>query len=560
MPRGHAADPRAAGPSRAARVNTPAGPPSDGGPPQTRQARRQAARRGGGPAKAAARAADRAFYVFLGAVAVFALAWYFGLSIRVPLFTTHIEMVRASALPRVLRGGLSDWAGVMAVMAIVSGAYLVALWALRRGFPHAFAWVIAGSVVVAVAALPQAPAASPDTTHFAADVRTLWLHGTWPAQYRGSPAFQDDPVAREVRIFADRPSGYGPVAYALGGAPLPFVGDGLRANVFGQKVLSGTLFIVIVVLTGLVARRLGYNPALAAGLVGLNPMFVLQFPGDGHNDTMMVTFAMLGAWLLVTLPVWRGRVAAAAAGVLAVLGKYSMIVIGPLLLASWLPARPEVRLGRLRAPAWRAALGLAVVVVGIGAIAVLAPNRGADSGTLGPLLGISEGNPYHIIQQWLDLDRDGAFALVMAAYVLLFVATALIIALHPLDTHRDLLAAIALLFAFFLFVASPTLRSWYLLWGFPFIVLGGRRWLIAGAVTLSLLGIVQTLALQWEFSWKDAGVSHASEWAVAAAWVVTIAVAYGTWRRDRRHPVGRSPVAAVAAGSPAPAQRAASEH
>jgi hypothetical protein len=371
--------------------------------------------------------------------------------------------------------------------------------------------------------------ASPDTTHFAADVRTFWLHGTWPAGDGGAPSLQDDPVAREVRIFANAPSGYGPVMYAVGGAPISFVGDGIRANVFGQKVLSGALLVVVAALTGLVARRLGYNPGMAVVFVGMNPLFILQFPGDGHNDTVMMAFAMLATLALVALPGWRSKAVTAAAGALAVLSKFSIAVLAPVVLAWWLPDRPEARVAGRTVPAWRAALGVVVAVGGIAALVLLAPNRDADSGTLGPLLGLTDNTPYHLAREVLDLDGEARLRLVLGAYAALFVAAGALVAFHRLETPRDLLAAMALLMAMFVFAASPTLRHWYQIWAFPFIVVGGRRWLTVGAVAFSFAALVQIFARQWSFDWADAGFENVNGWAVAATWVVTSVVAFMAW-------------------------------
>src|SRR6185295_4129602 len=95
-----------------------------------------------------------------------------------------------------------------------------------------------------------------------------------PTNFRGAPGKIDDPVANEVRVYRDNPSGYGPVAYIIGGAPIPFVGGNFRANLVGQKVVAATFLVLTALLAGAIARRLGQNPAFVAGLIGLNPLMI----------------------------------------------------------------------------------------------------------------------------------------------------------------------------------------------------------------------------------------------------------------------------------------------
>src|SRR5690606_7627916 len=111
--------------------------------------------------------------------------------------------------------------------------------------------------------------------------------------------------------------------------------------------------------------------------------------------------------------------------------------------------------------------------------------RGFQSGTAGPFVSITENTPYHIVRNWLDLDRQGRRQLVMASYVLLILSTGWIMWKHKLAEPADLCAAIGLQLALLIFIFAPNLRHWYQLWAFPFIALSGRRWLIAGAITFT---------------------------------------------------------------------------
>ncbi len=150
-----------------------------------------------------------------------------------------------------------------------------------------------------------------------------------------------DPVANEVRVFPAQPSGYGPLAYVIGGAPLPFVGDSFRANLFGQKVIAGVFLTLTAAAAGSIARRLGQNPGLVAGIIGLNPMMTWQFPGDGHNDSIMAFFGVVAIGLVMQ-PGWRERGGGVTAGIAAALCKYGLLLASPIVAAWWFPRWREV--------------------------------------------------------------------------------------------------------------------------------------------------------------------------------------------------------------------------
>lgn len=523
-----------------------AAPPAAGQPARRdRKARTRAAARN--------RAQALSFWIFVGAAVVFAFTWWIGISLRLPLFGVGTMAVRASGiraefLRRDPTSGLETFYQVMLVMVVVCVAYLVALWALRRGFPGSFRWAIAGCILVGIAALPSMPLVSPDTTHFAADVRTFWLDppysaekperatgarwlfGKWPADRANSPAYIDDPVAQEVVIFRDRPSGYGPMTYAVGGAPIPFVGDGLRANVLGQKVLSGTLLIAIAVLAGLVARRVGGDAGLVTAVIGMNPLFVLEFPNDGHNDTIMMTFAMLALLAIIFVEGWRGRVLGLAAGFAAVASKFSVIITAPVVAAWWYPR-------------WRPWLALAFFIAASGLIYLIIQQRGFGSGAAGPLVSISDNTPYKIVQDTFEFGRSGRRTMAMLAYIGAFATTALIMWRHRLTTRQDLLAALGLQMGLFIFCFSPNLRFWYVLWAFPFIALSGRPWLLVPAIAFSFGALIQIFTRQWTFDFERSyGISNIESWAVAFMWVATLIAGFASWRvqNDRRPLFGRA--------------------
>lgn len=454
------------------------------------------------------------------ATAIFALTWFFGLSYRTRIWDANIEWVRRSGISALLQGGVSDLFSVAFVVAVAAATYAIVLVALRKEFAHRFLFAVAGSIVVALAALPTTPLTSPDTTHFAADVRTLWLYGRDPTEFENAPGRVDDPVTQEVRTYDGAPSGYGIVAYGIGGAPLPFVGDSLRANIFGQKVLSGTMLILTGLAAGLVANKLGRNSAIAMASICMNPMFVWQFPGDGHNDIIMAAFATIALYFLVE-KAWSQRSAGIALAVLSVLTKYSVVIVAPIVLVSWFPKIRRI-------------MGALVAVGGLALVTIFFAVFKPGIATIGPLEGVTRNTPWSYVFEGFDLS-GGAHDFVLAVcYGGAILAIAAICFFHKFEDKQDMIDAIALALALFLFLFAPTLRQWYLIWGFPIVMLSSKRWLRYGAVAFSLCGFLPTLALNWQITIaRELGISYPVQISVALAWIITIGFAYWRFYRDK---------------------------
>ena len=338
---------------------------------------------------------------------------------------------------------------------------------------------------VARAALPSAPLTSPDTTHFAADVRTLWLDGRDPTRIGERARTRSmTPSPKKCAPSRGRPSGYGIVAYAVGGLPLPFVGDKLRANIFGQKVLSGT----ILVLTGL-ARRAGREaardgiPRRRMAAIAMNPMFVWQFPGDGHNDIMMAAFGTIA--MLLPRPeglaaAWCGRRPRGALGAHEVLGHDRRAGRGGGLV-------PEAAANHRRRSRDRRTHRV------VGFFGFFKPSVA----TIGPLEGVTRNTPWNFIFDGFNLEGTSHDVVLAVCY-----SGAILVDRRGLPLpqvrrpSRTSSTRSRLTMALFLFLFAPTLRQWYLIWGFPVVMLSSRRWLRYGAVAFSLCGFFPTLALE----------------------------------------------------------------
>lgn len=460
---------------------------------------------------------DRYLLYFIGAVAVLFLVLFFGIAVRVSLAQDN-DIVSRGGLSVVLTGGFSDFRDTFLLITLACAAYILALWALSKGFRHSFLAAIAGIAFASSSMLPAMPLTSPDAVHLAADVRTFWLYGKWPAEFSGAPGTIDDPVANEVRVFRNQPSGYGPLAYALGGAPLPFVGDGFKANLLGQKVMGGIFLTLTAGAAGLVARRLGQNGGLVAGIVGLNPMMLWQYPGDGHNDAMMAFFGVVALGLVIQ-PSWPKRGGGVLAWLASALCKYAFVLASPVVAAWWWP-RWRNALAFLTAAA--SGFVLMMYVVGVGPI---------QNGALGPAGAVIETSPWHWFQIWFDTGRSGDAKIALAGFVSYLFILPLVMMFHPLKTQLDLVRAVALLMALFIYISMPGYHPWYIIWSLPFVAMSNSRWLIVGMIAFSIGAFLPVLALNWRITLaRDANLDNAVIWGTALMWLGTAAAAYVGWR------------------------------
>jgi hypothetical protein len=245
---------------------------------------------------------------------------------------------------------------------LLLAVYALALLAARRASGRLAALIALAGVVVFVALLlPLNPVGAHDVYHNVADARTLWLHGADPLVVP-PVRYPSDPYLRFLPAWLGTPTGYGPLWYALAGAPLPFAGDGLWRNVIGQKLLV-SLFLLLLTLTAMgLARRRGGNMALAGVAVGWNPLLLFETAGNAHNDAVMLTLAAAALWCALDrrTELWTFPLLA-----LAVATKAS-VAVAAVPLAAWLLARPDARRGRI-------AVSLAAGAALLGAIYLVPP-------------------------------------------------------------------------------------------------------------------------------------------------------------------------------------------
>ena len=222
-------------------------------------------------------ATNRAALFFAGGVAVLSLAWFFGIATRVSLAQDN-DVVARAGISRVLTGGFPDFRDTTFVVLLAVGGYLRLPLGAVAGLPPRLRrrdrrarCCQRGDAARDAAYVPGRGPPGGRRAHVL-DRRQV-ARRIQPS----APGTVDDPVANEVRVFRNAPSGYGPLAYAIGGAPIPFVGDGFKANLLGQKVMGGIFLTLTAPPRGSSRGGWARTGAFVAGIVGLNPMMLWQF-------------------------------------------------------------------------------------------------------------------------------------------------------------------------------------------------------------------------------------------------------------------------------------------
>jgi hypothetical protein len=183
------------------------------------------------------------------------------------------------------------------LLALAFLAYVIGLALVRRGragLPLVLA--LAGAIQLAPLAAPLL--LSTDAWTYWDYGRTAAIHGANP--YRVPPAaFPGDPALEHMgAAWRAKTTVYGP-AFTLASEPVALAaGDSASAAAWTFKVLAALGILAATALAAQLARR---RAALAAALVGWNPVLAIHLAGGGHND------AWIGALVLAALALAAGR-------------------------------------------------------------------------------------------------------------------------------------------------------------------------------------------------------------------------------------------------------------
>ncbi len=183
----------------------------------------------------------------------------------------------------------------LAALAAAFGLYLAALRLLHRAAPTL-------RTVFAVAFVIQLlPLAAP--LLISTDAWTYWEYGRIAVVHDADPyvdvpsRFPDDPAYEYAgAAWRETTSVYGP-AFSLVSEGVALVsGSSAAAAAWIFKLIAAGAMLACMVL----AARLARDRALAAALVGWNPLFAIHFAGGGHNDALMVALTLAALALAAT--------------------------------------------------------------------------------------------------------------------------------------------------------------------------------------------------------------------------------------------------------------------
>jgi hypothetical protein len=174
------------------------------------------------------------------------------------------------------------------------------------------------------------PVTADDLFRYVLRARLRVVHGANP--FVATPDLFPDDLAFFPSEWADHTSPYGPVWELLAGA---IVRLGFGGPLSGTLVYKGVALLAYAACAGLLAWGTRGDPR-ALVLFAWNPLVLLQGPGNGHNDLLMM------AWALLALLLWERKrwwVPAVAAMSLAVLTKLPAVLLAPLLMVAILRAQ-----------------------------------------------------------------------------------------------------------------------------------------------------------------------------------------------------------------------------
>ncbi|MFN0070740.1 MAG: hypothetical protein ACKVVP_04520 [Chloroflexota bacterium] len=190
----------------------------------------------------------------------------------------------------------------------------------------------------------------------AVDIYDYYLYGRISLLHGGNPftqpprAFPEDPYLY-LSPWQAEPSVYGPIWQILSLIPTALAGNDLLLAIGLFKVTAILGSLITSVLIYVTLKYLAPERAIAGTLFfAWNPLVLFETAGNGHNDSVMTAFMMLGVYALLVGPRWAALPGLAAA----VLTKVPSVLLGPLLLA-----------GVLRSDRWPRAVRVAGIGIAI---------------------------------------------------------------------------------------------------------------------------------------------------------------------------------------------------
>jgi alpha-1,6-mannosyltransferase len=306
---------------------------------------------------------------------------------------------------------------------------------------------------------------------------------------------------------------YGPLWGLLSGAVMATAGDSVLTTAIVSKTLLAAAWIgSLALVRKIMEQRSALDRCLAVALLGWAPVSVTQSLAEGHNDIVMMFFALL--WLSLLL---RGRRTAPIALIASALCKYTT---APLLLID------AIYVLRIERAHWRSYL-IRLIAPALLALLVFAVFYRSPQFFDG-LLVISE---WHFLQP-----RDAVSAIEYLTATSLSPLAFAVTALFPFlaiyfcfvcfrsPTIEGLLKGAIAILASICFAAVSHLWPWYMIWSLAFAVLLPAWWLSRFVVSVSVMA---PFAVVWWISPLALDMSALVMYGAAILWMLCIRYASG---------------------------------
>jgi hypothetical protein len=401
-----------------------------------------------------------------------------------------------SAHPTALTVTAALWVALLLGVAGVA----TGLAAIRRGWRPAARWLIAGSLVAAIALAVVPAVGSTDMLDYAAYGRITVLHHSpyvmTPEQLRRT----GDPVGRLApRAWEHVTSVYGPLATVSEWAASELGGSSAARIIFWLKVWNGLAFCAVVLALDWLTRLVPAVRARAHLLWSVNPLMLWAVMAGGHVDGLAIGLAVLAlavlgrAALLAREPGRIGTGRAFAAGLL--LGAATAVKAPYILLGAglaWVARRSARTLAA-------AATGGAAVLAAV----YLAAGHNAIAAVLQRGYGVSGDNVWQAIYRPLGYHDAVSHLTVFAA--LAFAALAVLLIRRPPPGAKDLpliWPAMAVILAWTF--TSPLQRPWFdVLIYVPLVFLPPSRldWVIVGRSVAGSIAYIPGVAAPSHPAW-----------------------------------------------------------
>ena len=179
------------------------------------------------------------------------------------------------------------------------------------------------------------PSLSSDVFDYHATNQIVFVHHANPWQTPPLTFLDQDPLVN-LGSWINRPSIYPPITFAVYAVSYFIFGSHPLISLIGYKLTATLFFFLIVYLCGRLAPSYHLNPTKTRLLLATNPLLLLEFIGNAHNDLVMVFFFVLSLYFFSQK---RHTISALSFGI-SFLSKITIVVYWPVLVNRLLRQSP----------------------------------------------------------------------------------------------------------------------------------------------------------------------------------------------------------------------------